>query len=194
MKDLFLSDLYKDIYRYGNSFLLQKELLSTHIYEVQIMSFKIAYKIKQYDKIDFGLLAIKGLVHDIDEFKTGDFPRFIKYYDKNTKSSLDNLADACVKDLSEELDPEIYDIWKDSKKGVEGEILKLCDILCVVRKVIHENLILGNKSLKDVEESLSDNLNLLIDFFTSKSILSDDSKRVIIELLEESKEIIDGLI
>jgi 5'-deoxynucleotidase YfbR-like HD superfamily hydrolase len=152
----------KEVERYSGVYQIDRETLSDHISDVCIMSYLIAKKlIRDFgEKIDIGSLLEKCIIHDMDEVLTGDVPRNTKYANSRIKSSMDEVATQSIKSLADDLNyDDLVDKWKNSKKGKEGLILKITDMLDVAKKVISEIEFHNNLSFLKVVKELSHHLN-----------------------------------
>lgn len=181
--------------RYSLMYQIKEESLSHHISEVCIMSYFTALRLNSYgEDLDIGLLLEKVILHDLDEVLTGDIPRSTKYYSKEGLNAMRGVADDAIVRLVSQLEgaESIVDKWRQAKKGKEGVVLELCDMLCVARKVVTEVKILGNGYFLKVAYEMIDNLkNLAKEDFGEFNL---ESRAYIQELIHDAVEIMSTLI
>lgn len=159
LKELLKSKIFRtdQVIRYSGLRTREPETLSHHIIEVQLLSLKMYYELLElgYNELELGQLLYKGLIHDMDEVITGDFPRPIKYYNKEIRDSIEFVADKSVQWLSynEFGSMEPYEVWSTSKLGHAGLVIKVSDLAVVAKKAAEEVLIFGNNEyLKVLDE------------------------------------------
>lgn len=186
-----------EVKRYSGTRLQEEEPLSQHITDMCMMSYIIAKRLNAYgEELDTGLILEKCLVHDLDELATGDMPRNTKYATPNIKKELDEVAKLAVQryeSLHEGLDG-LEDMWEHAKDGKEGFIVKLVDMLCVVRKAVIEIELYGNLSCLKVTKELDAHLSKLGTAIASSTRLTKpESIEFVKELVAQSKDIISDL-
>lgn len=137
------------VYRYTTSPCNRKENVAEHCYYVCFLSFVIGRQFKQMGCIvDMESLYERAILHDLDEALTGDIIRSVKHGFPGLKSALNDASEVMMDHLSRGVQIDsMTDIWRDSKEGVEGHIIHLCDLLTVVSYVIEE-ILFGNRHLK----------------------------------------------
>lgn len=154
-----------EVSRYSSVYQETNESLAEHITDVSVMSYLIAKTIQSNftDDIDLGKLLEKCLLHDIDEVITGDVPRNTKYATDSVHDNLDQVASNAV-DLIEKYVGirGICEVWDFAKEGKEGAILKIVDMLCVVKKSITEIELRGNLSFLKVVTELETHLTTML--------------------------------
>lgn len=148
MKNLFLelfnSPVMKseEVTRFSGVSQNQNESLSNHITDVCSLSYLISRKLMVLgQKVNLGNLLERCVVHDMDEVLIGDIPRLTKYATTQCHDELNKIADIASRGISRDIDGTdyTYQLWKSSKDdSVEGFILKIVDILSVVKKTVHE--------------------------------------------------------
>lgn len=158
------------VFRYSGTKLVEPESLSTHIVEVQMMGYMILNTLnKQFDEgLDAGLFLEKALNHDLEESLTGDVCRTLKYYNPQVLKELQLVAEQTATDIyikyfgDEVILPRV---WADAKKGKEGILVKIVDMLCVASKALKEVELLNNnfflKVVYEVKNYLTDTVKLL---------------------------------
>lgn len=179
-----------EVIRYSGIHSVKPESLSHHIIEVQLVALLIAAELEiENILVNKETLLLKSLLHDMDEVITGDFPRPVKYWSESIRSQIEAVSTETVKTLSDKEfgSDEIFNIWMDSKKGPEGMIVKVADLLVVAKKSLEETLIFSNKTYLKVLKEVIDYLSNL-DLDSSSPVeyhlagIVDDS---IVELQEE---------
>ena len=181
--------------RYSLLYQLKEESLSHHIAEVSVLAYLTALKLNSYgENLDIGLVLEKVILHDLDEVITGDIPRSTKYYSEEGLRAMRMVADDAISRLASQLDggDQIVSKWRDAKKGKEGMVLELCDMLCVARKVVTEVKILGNGYFLKVAYEMVNNLRELGEEDFSE--FNADSRSYIFGLIHDAIEVMHGLI
>lgn len=153
-----------EVCRYSSVYQETSESLAEHVTEVLTMSYLIAKNLEKFgERIDKGVLLEKCLLHDMDEVLTGDIPRNTKYATDAVHKELNLVAEDAVRLIEKTLgDIEIFDTWKAAKEGKEGVILKIVDMLCVVKKCITEIELRGNRSFLKVVTELETHLTNMV--------------------------------
>jgi 5'-deoxynucleotidase YfbR-like HD superfamily hydrolase len=107
---------------------------------------------------DIGLartVAMKALLHDIEESLTGDLVRRMKYFDTEVREDIRRVESIFARELFGSLDNEYVestylDIWGDAKDNeLSGQIVALADLLCVIAYCDQESS-LGNLDLRQI--------------------------------------------
>lgn len=201
MKKLFeLLRKWSSIQRYSKFFLIKPETVAEHTGHVALICLKIGIEIEQNCgyKINWQQLLPSAIVHDLDEIFTGDIPRDTKYSSEKFKKMYDDIAKAGMKEVLKiyELPKEIETAWISQKnETIEGYILRVADLACVVYKVYCEVELYGNISMKDVYDAkLAYFVECLIDDL-SKKTHHEKSMKVIIayKVLLNEAYAIDGI-
>lgn len=189
--DLNNSPLLKmgDITRYSANYQARVETLSDHVAEVVTMSYIICLELKNRgEDINIGEVLEYAVAHDTEEVRTGDVVRSLKYYDNRVLSELRRVADCIESEYTTNYNyKRLYESWASSKEGKSGFIVKLVDMLCVVRKCISEVELLGNMSFLKITHEVSEYLGELItDLNNDDRGYSEKSLKYFRSLLEES--------
>lgn len=181
----------EEIMRYSGIYQAQPESLAVHICDTSMMAYIIGVQLNSFGEgLDLGLLLEKCLLHDLDETLTGDIPRNTKYANKEIKSALDNLQDDVLEVIKKYINnEEIIQKCKDAKKGKEGLILKLADMLGVARRALQEIVLRGNLTFLKVVEELGDHLEYLMNELNMEDFTQESSKWIS-ELISDSKDTI----
>jgi 5'-deoxynucleotidase len=114
----------------------------------------VSYGSEELDKLEF---LLKALYHDADETVLGDIPRPLKYASMDIHDSLEVVAKSSAERLFKgtyRSNSSAYSSYTQAKEGKTGRLVKLADMLCVVKKSYQEIEILGNKTLLDTITNL----------------------------------------
>lgn len=185
LKELLKSKIFRtdQVIRYSGLRTREPETLSHHIIEVQLLSLKMYYELLElgYNELELGQLLYKGLLHDMDEVITGDFPRPIKYYNKEIRDSIEFVADKSVQWLSynEFGSMEPYEVWSTSKLGHAGLVIKVSDLAVVAKKAAEEVLIFGNNEYLKVLDEVKGYMRE-----TKSVLLSKDNDKLVEYLID----------
>jgi len=158
----------ENVIRFSGTYQIHEEQLSTHIVDVQFISFMIARKIISFgERVDVGLVLQRGLVHDVDEVLVGDIPRLTKYSSATCHDALNLVAASVVHDISNKLDGTdyVFDLWDNAKDNtIEGYIIRLADMLSVAKKTAYEVSILNNNNFLRIAVEM---MNYIHDLYNS---------------------------
>lgn len=98
--------------------------------------------------VDIGELLSKALLHDIEESKTGDVARPLKYSSNALLSEFKFIEGKIASTILAEAGMfSSIKQWQSSKEGIEGKIIKYCDALSAMLKFHDEIVMRGNKSM-----------------------------------------------
>ncbi len=139
------------INRYSKNKLSNPESVMEHTGFVSMICYFIGSKCNEAESnsIDIGSLLSRCVVHDIDEFITGDVQRPTKYSSPEMIDLFLGLSSECVVNISEKLSiKSVYDDWRVAKEGKEGSIVAFADTFSVVYKAFDEVYMRGNKTLQ----------------------------------------------
>lgn len=94
------------------------------------------------------------MVHDLGESLTGDVIRTFKYATPAMKKATSEaeeelLQNKLVDEFPLNIASEILLFSKYAKQGLEGEIIALCDFLCVFA-YCEDEIKMGNKNMKEI--------------------------------------------
>lgn len=193
LDDFLYSMLTKssDFTRNQGVYTAKPELLSEHLVEVQVVGYQIIKYMRHHgitSDIDERVYLEKSLLHDLDEVVTGDIPRNTKYHSKEVKKALDEVASDAL-DLIEthyEYLSGIKDFVLNTKKGKEGWILKVVDLLVVYRRSMIEIEVRGNLSPLRIMKELTEHISLMKESILSTEDLSESEKKFLNEILSEA--------
>ena len=176
-------------YRYSGTKLVESESLSQHIIDTVMMGLKIIDEANQragMEVLNPSNYLMKAICHDLEEVITGDIPRPLKYYDKDTTASMKHVADqVAYKFFGDQFyqGDAYYNVWRDAKDGDEGYILKLVDTLVVVNKVLKEVSLLHNYYMLRGAHEVSQYLVELLDHFDEYCKIDNFDIRIYLENL-----------
>lgn len=157
--------------RFNTVLVTHPETVAEHSYYVSLYAMLITRwynccTTKQYSGsvADMGTVLQKCLLHDLDECRTGDFPRLFKYSDPVLKIALDHASNTAFREITGELYPDIDGsdmrtslrvIWEEAKDNevIEGRIVAFADYLAVLSFMYFENA-LSNPMMKDNRDSM----------------------------------------
>lgn len=137
------------VVRYSGTHSSRPENVSNHTCQVGLLAFMIGSKLNILGcQVNLEKLALKCLVHDLDESLTGDVSRGVKYYSPELRDELAMVASDSLLKLEQVLGiPGLQQLWINAKNdGVEGFLLNIADTLQVVKKILEEVVTLGNRS------------------------------------------------
>lgn len=138
-----------NVKRYSQSTLCHSESVMEHSGFVTMMALIIGNDLKHHMQIDFAVLLSRAIMHDADEYVTGDIARPVKYHSKEIRGLLAEMEEDHMKSISQDLGMEdLFIAWKNAKEGYEGSIIALCDTLAVVHKVHDEVCNRGNRTMQ----------------------------------------------
>ncbi|QIG77885.1 5'-nucleotidase protein [Rhizobium phage RHph_TM61] len=189
MKDIVFNPLLKisSVNRYSGVYLTKNESVSDHTTQTGLLCILVGNeinkrlaKLKSSVRVNLEKLAYKALIHDLEESKTCDTPRNVKYFNDLIYQEFERKGD----ELSELYEfPELYEQWKNAKdKTLEGYILKICDMIHVVRKLVDEVVLLGNLNMLQVALELKDHLKKTHDYINKITDLPAEAIDVFNEL------------
>lgn len=179
-----------EVSRYSSVYQECNESLSEHTADVSMMSYLIARTMNNecYESLDIGTLLEKCLLHDIDESITGDVPRNTKYATNEVHETLDTVASRAVSMIEGLVNIDnLQGIWSTAKEGKEGLILKVSDILVVVKKCITEISLRGNLSFLKVAVELEKHLKTLRNSKRFRE-LSPEARKYLVEIIDQATE------
>lgn len=166
------------VYRFSAQPVLNRENVAEHSWWTAMISVVLAGEIAQANpNLDsyelMSDVALRAIMHDIEEIGTGDLVREAKYFDSEMRADFRRVEEHFASALFGKFDPplsyQLYAVWKNAKHSEElaGRIVAAADILCVLAYVRHERL-LGNALLTKVE---SECLRLLHDKFSDDELI-----------------------
>lgn len=181
-----------EVSRYSSVYQETNETLAEHVAEVSTMSYLIAKTVTSSfgEYIDVGSLLEKCLLHDMDEVLTGDIPRNTKYATKEVHAELNKVADEAVAMIEGMLGGiSLAPVWSKAKSKKEGVILKIVDMLCVVKKCVTEIELRGNLTfLKVVSELEIHLMNMMENEDAYAEFDLEPSRQFLKDLVSQAKD------
>ena len=158
------------VYRYSALPVLNRENVAEHSWWTAVIAMTIATEIGHVELI--GDVAVRGIMHDIEEIGTGDLVREAKYFDEKMRADFARVEVAFAHRLFDKLGTKVGDqfwhIWRHSKgDDLAGQIVSLADLFCVIAYVRWERS-MGNTKLEQVEH---DCLHLIDQKFGDNKLL-----------------------
>jgi len=142
--------------------------------------------------IDVGLALSKALMHDIEEARTGDLPRFFKHSNKSLHEAIDRQGTMecefiLSRILGESIGPnriKFHSLWRDAKDDtLEGRIVSFADFLSCV-SYVSEELRSSNSTMKEH----------LVSFTNYMEVYKDSRYEFLRPLIEEAFELCEETI
>jgi 5'-deoxynucleotidase len=131
--------------RYSSVPLIHPENVAEHSWQVAMLSYLIGLDLRRRGiTIAMEQLLRQAIVHDVEEGAgTGDIIRSFKYRSTEISNAIASGGRLLMGDLMNELGQEsleVYSDWNQAKSGLlEGHIVALADMLCVVSKCVYED-------------------------------------------------------
>jgi 5'-deoxynucleotidase YfbR-like HD superfamily hydrolase len=141
--------------RFGTCRTLVQESVAEHVAFTVMYSALIANWVTSHTgfEVDMGKLLSRAAFHDIEEARTGDFPRPYKYGDDGLFAALEHSAEiACRQVTAEFLHDKVQretlvTNWRTAKDdSIEGRILAFADFLSAL-SYISQEVEGGNKTM-----------------------------------------------
>lgn len=136
--------------RYSTCRVNHRETVAEHSFFVGFYALMIGlWCTRQGSHILWSVLMSKAMIHDIEEARTGDWPRNFKHSDQHLRDQLDRVAEFAFQqsvcklwdvDLTPKSDPmSLVALWKSAKiEGSEGAIVAFADFLSVLSYIAEE--------------------------------------------------------
>lgn len=155
-------------FRYSTSRVSAPESVAEHSYYVAFYSLMIGRwynnrpnRDPQDSPVNIGLLLTRALVHDLEEARSGDFPRLFKHSTPELKQILDQASEVALAQMLEPLLPgpdvpgpasreakHMLEIWRTAKDdSLEGRIIEFSDFLSVLGFMLQERDSGGNRNI-----------------------------------------------
>lgn len=206
------SAMLKAVVRFNNAHRQKDESVAEHSFYVALFSLFLARHVERLNAknlesipcIHYFTLFSRCLLHDLEEARSGDFPRNFKYSVPEVKEGLDRAAaialrqvieplfvedlndarlDATVRDESERQSLEVQ--WRHAKADdAEGRIVGLADILSTVQYVWLE-VQRGNRQILRDAADIPRNVYDLCDDATNRQLFGPALLLDIRTLVEE---------
>lgn len=124
-------------YRYSSVPVQNQENVAEHGYWTAMIGVGIALEVEPGNKALWQDVALRALLHDVEECMTGDIVREMKYHDAEFREAVykveSDFARRIFDDMGDRAAP-LHEIWRWSKDDTElaGSIVALADLLCVI--------------------------------------------------------------
>jgi 5'-deoxynucleotidase YfbR-like HD superfamily hydrolase len=147
----------KHTYRYSSVPVLVRENVAEHSFWTAIIGVAIAIEM-QMSRQQIGKVALKALLHDVEESMTGDLIRDMKYHNEETREAIASVENEFAMRIFEGLGTTLgrwfESFWRQSKdSSPTGRVVALADLLCVISYVEHEwNLGNRNDQLSQIHD------------------------------------------
>ena len=140
-------------YRYSAQPVIHRENVAEHSFWTALIGVAICMDLEI--KFLAPQVAIKALLHDVEESMTGDLVREIKYFDEEIRNVIGRVEKEFVKRLFDPMGAageNLQQIWENSKDDTfAGHIVALADLLCVIAYCDRE-MKLGNTGLEHIRK------------------------------------------
>ena len=132
--------------RFSTCRVLNPESVAEHSYFTALYALLVAEwcKAEGVDDVDVERLLIRALLHDMEEARTGDMPRFFKHQDEAARAEIERVAHGSFREVfSKTIEGDVLDrftqTWCQAKDdSLEGRILSFADFLSVLAYVTEE--------------------------------------------------------
>lgn len=148
------------IARYSSIPVVKQELVSTHSWQMAMLGLLIAYDLNTGEPhtADAGEVVKKCVVHDLSEAMSGDIIRTYKHGTRLMEKAcqaadLQNMH-KLTREFGEAVGDHIKEKWVHAKDStLEGQIVVLCDAVCVVTYCAEE-VRMGNDHMRHVPDDI----------------------------------------
>ena len=139
------------------------ENLSEHAMETAVLAHALALIGNEYFQKSYNpdRIATLALFHDVPEVYTGDLPTPVKYFDRNTRDSYQNIEDQAIASLLGKLPAPLRATYSDLFAGgseTEHRLVKAADKLCAYIKCLEEKRA-GNREFDYAAENVRRSLD-----------------------------------
>ncbi len=171
----------KDTFRYSAQPVIIRENVAEHSFWTAMIGITIAYEINE-DVV--GNVAVKAILHDIEECMTGDLVRDMKYADPEFREAVAKVESVFIGKLLSPLGTtgtKMLNQWGDAKdRSAAGQIVRLSDALSVISYCTKE-MELGNTNLVDIKDTC-------MDLIAGMELTQVGLRSVAYEALDETKD------
>lgn len=148
---------------------------------------------EEHEDVNTTKALMAALVHDCDEYFSGDIVRPFKHYSKEIKEEIEKINRIKIREffgpvVGIEMTRRFEDLWHDAKDdSLEGKVVAFADYLSVLSFLHHEIHDLGNHSLAKSIESLLDYAGKFEteDYTLYFGSMPNEAKHVALRLLSE---------
>jgi 5'-deoxynucleotidase YfbR-like HD superfamily hydrolase len=151
----------KDTFRYSAQPVLKQESVAEHSFWTAMIGVCIALEIEPNSA---DLVALKSIVHDMEECMTGDLVRDMKYSSPHFREEIKKIETEFLRRLVSpmgDVGQTLFHVWETAKVGRTGQIVACADALSVIAYCTQE-FELGNSNLYNIREGCT---QLLIEKF-----------------------------
>lgn len=146
----------KDTYRYSSQPTISRENVAEHSFWTAMIGVTIAFEVMETVAPK---VALKAILHDIEECMTGDLVRDMKYANPDTREAIAKVEREFIGRLLRpmgEVGGKILMGWEDSKDDtLAGQIVLLSDTLSVIQYCTKE-MELGNTNLTEIKDACAE--------------------------------------
>lgn len=171
--------------RYSGSPVLKQENVAEHSYWVAMIAATISLDLG-LGQIAAGEVALRGLVHDVEESLTGDIIRDTKYDNPEILLAIKQVESVKAELIFKELripGRTFHQIWKSAKDAsIEGQIVKLADFLSVTMYCYREQST-GNSGV-DMIGILQDVCRNILGTFPKGSTLGEYARDILFGMFD----------
>jgi len=163
IREMLRGDLVRLRYvdRYSTCRVNHRETVAEHSFFVALYATLIGqwYEFWHGTPLNWRKLMSKTVIHDVEESRSGDWPRNFKHSDPTLRAELDRVAATAMRQLADNLvegqwQVELADSWKTAKdNSPEGLVVSFADFLSVLSYVIQE-IESGNRNAVEHIEKL----------------------------------------
>lgn len=148
--------------RYSSCRVNHDETVAEHSYYVVLYAMMLAdwyENVRPHEMVNYQILMHKAALHDLEESRTGDMPRYFKYSSPEMAQQAHESALVAMRQVANclvDIETARYYVrsWEASKDdSLEGRIVALADFFSVVSFVIQEYSS-GNRNATEHIESL----------------------------------------
>jgi 5'-deoxynucleotidase YfbR-like HD superfamily hydrolase len=164
MRELLNGDIVRlrYVYRYSTSRVSHPETVAEHMYFVALYSLMISKWVQTNTTLRplINEVLSKAILHDMEEARSGDFPRPFKHSSKRLRTMLDAASREAIEQIIGKLMPVsgkeehvdnnrlFVEDWANAKNdSLEGRIVEFADFLSVLSFMIEEGCANGRKSI-----------------------------------------------
>jgi 5'-deoxynucleotidase YfbR-like HD superfamily hydrolase len=143
-----------DTFRYSAQSVIIRENVAEHSFWTAMIGIGIALEAQLEPFVPH--VALKAVVHDIEECMTGDLVRDMKYASPDVRDAIKEIERRFLSQWAHQLgEPGAYlkNQWRDAKdKSKAGQIVACADALSVIAYCTRE-MSLGNQNLHEIRNS-----------------------------------------
>lgn len=147
------------IARYSSIPVIKQELVSTHSWQMAMLGLLIGYDLNEEEPhtVDVGEIVKRCVVHDLSEAMSGDIIRTYKHGTRAMEEACEAADIQNMHKLTREfgwVGDHVEDKWRHAKDStLEGQIVILCDAVCVVTYCAEE-VRMGNEHMRHVPDDI----------------------------------------